>query len=364
LVPNEIRNVLICEIIFNLNGEINSYKFFEAQIRSFKRFTYNEIENQKIKESNILDSIESLKKLTNILLQNKAQRNALEIESTEPYINIDDAGIILDMGIPERLFAHQMIEESMIAANICAAKFLKKHYGFGVYRVHEEPESLKIENLKNFFSLKGHSNKKNENILNLINSLIRHANKDENNKLLNILILQSLKRAQYSSKQIGHFGLQLKEYSHFTSPIRRYPDLLVHRMIKNILNNSNSDFKQENLEENLSELTSLEKRAEISSRQVNQQLICYQLKKFIGDEFASFVVGVTEFGLFCEIDNYYISGLLHVSDLRRDRYIFDAQANILKGRNTGKTYKIGQKIKVQLANVVPEERKIILIPKN
>ena len=364
LVPNEIRNVLICEIIFNLNGEINSYKFFEAQIRSFKRFTYNEIENQKIKESNILDSIESLKKLTNILLQNKAQRNALEIESTEPYINIDNAGIILDIGIPERLFAHQMIEESMIAANICAAKFLKKHYGFGVYRVHEEPESLKIENLKNFFSLKGHSNKKNENILNLINSLIRHANKDENNKLLNILILQSLKRAQYSSKQIGHFGLQLKEYSHFTSPIRRYPDLLVHRMIKNILNNSNSDFKQENLEENLSELTSLEKRAEISSRQVNQQLICYQLKKFIGDEFASFVVGVTEFGLFCEIDNYYISGLLHVSDLRRDRYIFDAQANILKGRNTGKSYRIGQKIKVQLANVVPEERKIILIPKN
>ena len=364
LVPNEIRNVLICEIIFNLNGEINSYKFFEAQIRSFKRFTYNEIENQKIKESNILDSIKSLKKLTNILLQNKAKRNALEIESTEPYINIDDAGIILDMGIPERLFAHQMIEESMIAANICAAKFLKKHYGFGVYRVHEEPESLKIENLKNFFSLKGHSNKKNENILNLINSLIRHANKDENNKLLNILILQSLKRAQYSSKQIGHFGLQLKEYSHFTSPIRRYPDLLVHRMIKNILNNSNSDFKQENLEDNLNELTSLEKRAEISSRQVNQQLICYQLKKFIGDEFATFVVGVTEFGLFCEIDNYYISGLLHVSDLRRDRYIFDAQANILKGRNTGKTYRIGQKIKVQLANVVPEERKIILIPKN
>ena len=220
LVPNENRNVLV---------------------------TYNEIENNKIKESNIFDSIESLKKLTNILLQNKTQRNALEIESTEPYINIDDVGNILDISTPKRLFAHQMIEESMIAANICAAKFLKKHYGFGVYRVHEEPESLKIENLKKFFSLKGHSNKKNLSTLNLINSLIGHANKDENNKLLNILILQSLKRAQYSSKQIGHFGLQLKEYSHFTSPIRRYPDLLVHRMIKTILNNSNNDYKQENI---------------------------------------------------------------------------------------------------------------------
>ena len=104
-------------------------------------------------------------------------------------------------------------------------------------------------------------------------------------------------------------------------------------------------------------------RDRISSRQVNQQLICYQLKKFIGNEFVSFVVGVAEFGLFCEIDKYHISGLLHVSDLKRDRYIFDSQANILKGRNTGKTYRIGQKILVQLANVIPEERKIILIPK-
>lgn len=177
------------------------------------------------------------------------------------------------------------------------------------------------------------------------------------------MILQSLKRAQYSSKEIGHFGLQLKEYSHFTSPIRRYPDLLVHRMIKNILKRSDYDFVQENIEEDLAELSSLEKRAEISARKVSQQLICYHLKKFIGEEFLTFVVGIAEFGLFCEIDKYHISGLLHVSDLKRDRYIFDSQANILKGKKTGKTYRIGQKIKVQLVNVIPEERKIVLIPK-
>ena len=363
LVPNENRNVLVCEIIFSLTGEIQSYKFFEAVMKSFKRFTYNEIESYKNDESNIFDSIKSLKKLTKMLLQNKTKRHALEIKSIEPSINIDNAGNIIDIKIPKRLFAHQMIEESMIAANICAAKFLKKNYGYGVYRVHEEPESIKIENLKKFFSLKGHSNKKNVNKLNLIKSLIEHANKNENNKHLNILILQSLKRAQYSSKQIGHFGLQLEQYSHFTSPIRRYPDLLVHRMIKNILNSSNNHFEEENLEEDLGELSSLEKRAEISSRQVGQQLICYMLKKSIGEEFSSFVVGIAEFGLFCEIDNYYISGLLHVSDLKKDRYIFDSQANILKGRNTGKTYRIGQKIKVQIANVIPEERKIILIHK-
>ena len=119
---------------------------------------------------------------------------------------------------------------------------------------------------------------------------------------------------------------------------------------------------EEDLDEHLGELSSLEKRAEISARQVNQQLVCYHLKKFIGEEFTTFVVGIAEFGLFCEIDKYLISGLLHVSDLKMDRYIFDSQANILKGRKTGKTYRIGQKIRVQLANVIPEERKIILVP--
>ena len=123
----------------------------------------------------------------------------------------------------------------MVAANICAAKFIKKHYGFGVYRIHEEPEKLKIENLKKFFSLKGLASKSSLKPLELINSFIKHANKDEDNKMMNILILQSLKRAQYSTKEIGHFGLQLEEYSHFTSPIRRYPDLISHRLIKNVL---------------------------------------------------------------------------------------------------------------------------------
>ena len=362
LVPNEKRNVLVCEMIFNLDGGIESYKFYEAEINSFKRFTYHQIQDYKINNSDICQSIKSLKKLTNKLLQNKLKRNALEIESLEPVINIDKDGSVLSIGTSNRFFAHKMIEESMIAANICAAKFIKKYYGYGVYRVHEEPESLKIESLKKFFSLKGHSAKKNSNTLDLINSLINHANKNENYKLLNIMILQSLKRAQYSTKEIGHFGLQLEKYSHFTSPIRRYPDLIVHRMIKNILNKTNQIFVQEDLEEILEELSSLEKRAEISARQVNQQLICYHLKKFVGEEFSTFVVGIAEFGLFCEIDKYFISGLLHVSDLKRDRYIFDSQANILKGRKTGKTYRIGQKIRVQLANVIPEERKIILVP--
>ncbi len=362
LVPNKKRNALICKIIFNLNGDIETYKFFEALICSFKRFTYNEIESNSHNDLQISGSINNLKKLTNVLLHKRLQRNALEINSTEPSVNIDNNGNVLGINMVKKLFAHQMIEESMVAANICAAKFLRKNYQYGIYRVHEEPETLKIENLKKFFSLKGYLSQKNINTLDLINSFTKYANKNQDDKLLTVLILQSLKRARYSSKQIGHFGLQLEQYTHFTSPIRRYPDLLVHRMIKDVLNNSDSNFIHEDLEENLGELSSLEKRAEISSRQVNQQLICYELKKFVGEEFESFVVGVAEFGLFCEIQNYYISGLLHVSDLKSDRYIFDAQANILRGKKNGKIYRLGDSIKVRLANVLPEERKIILIP--
>ena len=134
-------------------------------------------------------------------------------------------------------------------------------------------------------------------------------------------------------------------------------------MIKNILSNSKNGDSNESLEETLEELSRLEKKSEIASRQVIQQMICHKLKDFVGDSFNTFVVGITDFGLFCEIENYYISGLIHVSDLKRDRYIFDNQANILKGKRTGKTFRIGQKINVQLVNVIPEESKITLVPK-
>jgi ribonuclease R len=368
LVPREDRNVLVCKIIFNKEGVINSYEFDEAIINSNKRFTYNEVEylsqdNQVNISSNILDSINALKNLTKKLLKERLKRNALEIDSAEPVLKFDNKDNINEILVPKRLFAHQMIEEAMISANICAAKFIKKHLGFGIYRIHEEPENLKIENLKKFFSLKGLSSKSFSDALELINGFISHITKNKENKMLNILILQSLKRAQYSTKEVGHFGLQLKEYSHFTSPIRRYPDLISHRLIKNILNKEVQSQSIENFEETLDELSSLEKRAENSSRQVTQQLICHHLTKFIGDEFSSLVVGVTEFGLFCEIEKHYISGLVHVSDLSRDRYIFDKEANILKGKKTGKTFRIGQKITVQLVNVIPEERKIVLVPK-
>ena len=367
LVPDEIRNVLVSEINFSLDGSIKSYKFFQAKIMSHKRMTYSEVEEYiKNKNSNvskkIKTSLDALNLLTKNLLVRRSQRKALEIEGNEPILSIDENGKVSSIDLPRRLYAHQMIEESMLAANVCAANFMHKHYKFGVYRVHEKPEELKLESLKSFFSLKGFSSQNKDTPLALINKCLKFSSKNKLNKVLQTVVLQSLKRAEYSIKEIGHFGLQLDRYSHFTSPIRRYPDLMAHRLIKNIINKGNLDINKDKIEEICGEMSELERNAEKSSRQVVQQMICHHLKKYIGHEFSSTVTGITDFGLFAEIDNFYVSGLIHVADLPGDRYFYDKDANLLKGKRTGRVYRLGQDIKIKIMNVLPSERKITLIP--
>jgi ribonuclease R len=367
LVPDEIRNVLVSEINFSLDGSIKSYKFFQAKIMSHKRMTYAEVE-EYVKNNNsnvskkIKTSLDALNLLTKNLLVKRSQRKALEIEGNEPILSIDENGKVSSIDLPRRLYAHQMIEESMLAANVCAANFMHKHYKFGVYRVHEKPEELKLESLKSFFSLKGFSSQNKDTPLALINKCLQFSSKNKLNKVLQTVVLQSLKRAEYSIKEIGHFGLQLDRYSHFTSPIRRYPDLMAHRLIKNIINKGNLDINKDKIEEICGEMSELERNAEKSSRQVIQQMICHHLKKYIGHEFSSTVTGITDFGLFAEIDNFYVSGLIHVADLPGDRYFYDKDANLLKGKRTGRVYRLGQDIKIKIMNVLPSERKITLIP--
>jgi len=369
LVPNEVRNVLVCEMIFSLSGEMKSYKFFEARIKSHKRMTYNEVEdfikNQKLNASkSIKNSLDSLNILTKSLLIKRNKRQALEIDSQEPILNINKNGKVEQISLPQRLYAHQMIEESMLAANVCAASFMNKHYKYGVYRVHEKPDDIKLDSLKSFFSLKGFSDGFKKEPLDLITQCLKYSSKKGLSKILQTVVLQSLKRAEYSTKEIGHFGLQLDRYSHFTSPIRRYPDLMTHRLIKNILNSENLKIDKELVEEDCQEMSELERIAEKSARQVTQQMICYYMKRYIGQEFNSTVTGITDFGLFSEIDGFYVSGLIHVTDLPGDRYFYDREANILKGKKTGRTYRLGQNIKIKIANVTPHERKITLIPNN
>ena len=366
LVPNEVRNVLVCRINFSLKGNIKGYEFFEASIKSNLRATYDSID-EALKNNNLLPkeiqkSIVELKKLTKLLLLKRSQRYALELDATEPILELNKSGEIKKIKTSQRLFSHLMIEEAMLAANICAANYMKKHYGYGVYRIHEEPESIKIDALKSFFSTKGLTVKSKTSSLEIITQCLKFSSNHELKKSLQTLVLQSLQRAEYSTEEIGHFGLQLENYSHFTSPIRRYPDLMVHRLIKAKLSNK-SKIKEPNKQEielDCIELSDLERQAEKTSRSLVQQLICHHLKQFIGDDFNAMIVSVTDFGVFAEIDNFYISGLVHVSDLPNDRYLFDNISNTLKGRSKGRSFKQGQKIRVRIDNVLPYERKINL----
>jgi ribonuclease R len=211
--------------------------------------------------------------------------------------------------------------------------------------------------------LKGFSGSYKKEPLGLISQCLSHSKKEKLNKVLQTVVLQSLKRAEYSTKEVGHFGLQLERYSHFTSPIRRYPDLMTHRLIKNILNKNNLKIDKDQIEEDCIEMSDLERMAEKASRQVTQQMICYYLKKHIGEEFNAVITGMADFGLFAEIDNFYVSGLIHVTDLPGDRYFYDKEANVLRGKKTGRAYRLGQNVLVTIANVLPEERKITIVPK-
>ena len=366
LVPDEIRNVLVCEMVFSLDGTLQSYKFFEAIIKSHKRMTYSQVENYiKNKSSNasknIKESLNSLNHLTKNLLAKRSQRGALEIDGQEPLLEIDTKGKVKTITIPKRLFAHQMIEESMLAANICAANFMKKHYEYGIYRIHEKPDDIKLESIKAFFSLKGFSNNYKDGALELINQCLKYSQTNKLSKVLQTVVLQNLKRAEYSTKEKGHFGLQLERYSHFTSPIRRYPDLMTHRLIKNVLNKTKIEINKDKIEEECANMSELERTAEKASRQVVQQMICYHLKEYIGQEFNGVITGITDFGLFVEIDKFFVSGLVHVADLPDDRYFYDKDANFLKGKRTGKIYRLGQNLQIKIVNVVPTERKITLI---
>ena len=363
LVPNKIRNVVVSDITFDTDGEIKNYNFYEAKIESKYRLTYAEVEGailrkKKIASNSVNESINALRELTMILLDKRAKRNALEIESSDPVLKINKMGEVEAINFSTRMFAHQMIEEAMIAANRCAIIFVKDSLDISINRFHDKPDAEKLVAL--FEKFQSFGLKKSDDPIILLQRCIEVAKRNENAAALQSLILQGLPRAIYSSKKSGHFGLQLEEYSHFTSPIRRYPDLIIHRLIKSILKREKLIFNEDAFEEECTELSNLEKRAEKSSRQVTQQLICFFLKNKVGNILPARVVGVTHFGVFCELEGFFVSGLIHVSDLKDDHYVYSERNNILKGRRSGRTFRIGDQFNVRIDAVIPEEGKIIL----
>ncbi len=239
------------------------------------------------------------------------------------------------------------------------ADLLNNKFGYAPFRVHEEPDQLKLETLKKILGDQSQT-QKSQDPASQINSISKKISAKD--QLKQSLILQTMKRAEHSTDNVGHFGLQLDQYCHFTSPIRRYPDLLTHRMIKQCIENDGSYSSNIKNDQEICELSSkLEHRAENASRKVNQILIFDYLKRHVGESFEGVISGVTEFGLFITLEKFLVSGLLHVADLKRDRYQLSKDQTYLYGIKSGRRYRFGDSINIKIVAVSPFEGKMTLL---
>ena len=355
LRPKEERYSLVCDIEISGSGEIKSFEFFEAKIQSAQRLTYEQLEaylEENITEdfiADILPSIGAMKDLLASLLLVRGRRGALDFEPHEAALEL--AGNNLAAIHPlKRLNSHRLIEEAMILANVCAANYLED---LGtIYRIHETPSSEKIKDLKQFFSSHGITLEEPFSAT-AINEGLSGLQDRPDKWLFELLVLRAMSQAFYSADAGSHFGLALERYSHFTSPIRRYADLVVHRAIKAKLNGDDYLISDEQLAAIGEHISYTERRAEDLGHRVNSWLKCEYISPRIGEEFDGVVMGITDFGLFIELNGYYVQGLLHVSELGEEFFHFQDSPISLVGERSGRRFGIGDTLSVLLMDVEP-----------
>jgi len=360
LNPNVERLAMVCEMAITPRGEIAQYEFYNAVFRSHARMTYTEVwaqlSNKKAKE-HILGLYEVFK----VLLEERNRRGAIDFETVETRMLFDPKGKI-ERIVPEpRNDAHRLIEECMLAANVCAGNFIAGHRHPALYRVHDVPAAEKVGALRDFLAeiglqLPGGEVPRPKDYA----QLLERIRKRPDFALLQTILLRSLKQAVYSPQNVGHFGLAFESYVHFTSPIRRYPDLLVHRVIKALL----SKARYENVDWDAlgRHCSETERRADDASRDVENWLKCYYMREHVGKSFAGTITGVAPFGLFVTLDDYFVDGLVHISELGRDYFQYDAARHVLMGERTRKRYRLADRMKVKLVRVDLDSRKIDLVP--
>jgi len=370
LVPEEDRLCLACEMHFDAAGQMTSSRFFDAVMRSHARLTYDEVaaillagdKAQRRRYEAVVLRLECLHSLYKKLLQRREQRGALEIESTETRIQYDEDGRIAAIEPVERNDAHRLIEECMIAANIAAAELLEDKPLPGLFRVHLPPGPDKVADLRTFLGelglgLGGGDKPGPRDFAALLAQVAGRGDRH----LIQTSLLRSLKMAVYSIDNDGHFGLALDAYTHFTSPIRRYPDLLVHRIIRRHLKKRSGQAYEAQALSSLADYCSMtERRAEEASRDVVAWLKCEYMSDRVGEAFDGTVSAVTGFGLFIELDGVYIEGLVHISSLGNDYYHFDPVGHRLSGKRTGTVYRLADRVRVRVTRVDIDERKIDL----
>lgn len=376
LNPEVDRLCMVCTLSINAQGKMTRYEFNEGVLRSHARLTYTKVaallaegsETLKAEYAKLLPHIQEINRLYQALKAEREQRGAIDFETVETRIIFGTEGKINRIEAVQRNDAHRIIEECMLCANVACARFLHKHKLPALYRNHEGPPEDKLADLRVFLgelglSLGGGKQPKSLDYAKLLRSI--QSRKDVN--VIQTVLLRSLSQAVYSPDNLGHFGLAYPAYTHFTSPIRRYPDLLVHRQIRMVLQNqwdakTQSEATSPEAMEMLATLgdhtSAAERRADDATRDVTRWLKCEYIQKHIGKIFEGIVSGVTRFGFFVELKDIYIDGLVHVTSLRNDYYFFDAVHHRLVGERSGIVYKLGDSVVVRVAKVDIDERKI------
>ena len=374
LNPQVDRLCLVCEMTVSNKGRLTGYQFYEAVMNSHARLTYTKVAkilegDKELREHyrELVPHLENLYGLYKVLDNARVARGAIGFESEEPKFIFNADKRIESIELVQRNDAHKIIEECMILANVAAAKLVINAEIPSLFRVHDRPDEDRMNNLRSILSelglsLGGGNNPKPKDIAKLMVEV--EARPDH--EMLQTVILRSMKQAIYDPENRGHFGLALEEYAHFTSPIRRYPDLLLHRAIKWVLaDQQHKTSKTGGHRYSTSEMlyfgehcSMTERRADEAVRDVVDWLKCDYMQDHVGEVFNGTISSVVNFGFFVRLDDLFIDGLVHVSSLENDYYIYDASRNRLIGENTRFTYRLGDKVQVKVENVNPEERKI------
>ena len=370
LKPDVDRLCMVCEMFISNDGELKSHIFYDAIMRSSARLTYDEVhkilyvkdKQAREKRMSLLSDLENLQGAYNALRKQRNKRGAIDFETKETIIKFDKHKKINAILPRERNQAHMIIEECMISANVAAAKFISKRKLPTLYRVHDGPTDDKQRDLREFLQSLGvgftKANKpKPSDYMNVVKKIAHRKDKH----IIEMMLLRSMAQAVYTSDNIGHFGLALPLYAHFTSPIRRYPDLIVHRTLRHILDEKNKNsfpLSQNDLLIMGEECSMCERRADDATRDVDAWLKCEFMLDKLGQQFSGVINSVTAFGFFVTLDSVFIEGLVHVTALKNDYYHYDEQSHCLFGEKSKKRYRLGDAVNVVVARVGLDERKI------
>jgi ribonuclease R len=373
--PQVDRLCMTCELYIDKSGKVTRSKFFPAVMQSHARLIYDDVAailegDAKLckKHAKLLPHLHELYQLYQVLLEQRATRGAIDFDTTETRIEFNELKRVERIVPVERNDAHRLIEECMLAANVAAARFLLRKKQPALYRIHEGPADEKLTDLRDFLGelglrLPGGKKPKASDYAILLEQIKQRPDRH----LIQTVLLRSLSQALYSSDNVGHFGLSYQAYTHFTSPIRRYPDLVVHRAIKHAINQGSADdfdYTKAELQALGEHCSSTERKADEATRDALDWLKCEYMQDKVGETFNGIITSVNSFGVFVELDEIYVDGLVHISALHNDYYHYDPVGHRLTGERTGMVLRLGDPLTIVVTNVNLDDRKIDFVPAN